>query len=49
VGFVAARLPAVSVAGAVRVELQSGATAVTLHWPTAHTLELAAWLQAMAR
>ncbi len=49
VGFVAARLPAASAAGSVRVELQAGTTAVALHWPTAHTLELAAWLQAMAR
>jgi hypothetical protein len=48
-GFVAARLPAASAAGAVRIELQTGAAAVTLHWPTAHTFELAAWLQAMAR
>jgi hypothetical protein len=49
VGFVAARLPAASTAGAVRIELQAGTTAVALHWPTAHTRELAAWLQAMAR
>ena len=48
-GFVAARLPAASAASSVRVELQAGASAVTLHWPTAHTLELAAWLQAMTR
>lgn len=49
VGFVAARLPAAPVAGSVRVELHAGTTAVALHWPTAHTLELAAWLQAMTR
>jgi len=49
VGFVAARLPAASAAGSVRIELQAGTTAVTVHWPTAHTRELAAWLQAMAR
>ena len=49
VGFVAARLPAASAAGSVRIELQTGTTAVALHWPTTHTLELAAWLQAMAR
>ena len=49
VGFVAARLPAASAAGSVRVELHAGTTAVTLHWPTAHTLALAAWLQAMTR
>lgn len=49
VGFVAARLPAASAAGSVRIELQTGTTAVSLHWPAAHTLELAAWLRAMAR
>lgn len=49
VGFVAARLPAASVGGSVRVELHAGTTAVTMHWPTAHTGELAAWLQAMSR
>jgi hypothetical protein len=49
VGFVAARLPTTSAAGSVRIELQTGTSAVTLHWPTAHTLELATWLQAMAR
>lgn len=49
IGFVAARLPAPSTAGSVRIELQAGTTAVALHWPTAHTRELAAWLQAMAR
>lgn len=49
VGFVAARLPAASAAGSVRIELHAGTTAVALHWPTAHALELAAWLQAMAR
>jgi hypothetical protein len=48
VGFVAARLPAASAAGSVRIELQTGTTAVALHWPTTHnTLELAAWLQAL--
>ena len=49
VGFVAARLPAAPAAGSVRVELHAGTTAVTLHWPTAHTLALAAWLQALSR
>ncbi|MBK9360858.1 MAG: hypothetical protein IPM99_06825 [Rubrivivax sp.] len=49
VGFVAARLPAASAAGSVRIELHARTTAVTLHWPTAHTLALAAWLQAMTR
>ena len=44
-GFVAARLPARAavVAGSVRIELHTGATAVALHWPTTHTAELAVW------
>jgi hypothetical protein len=49
VGFVAARLPAASAAGSVRIELQAGTTALTLHWPTVRCAELASWLQAMAR
>jgi hypothetical protein len=52
VGFVAAPLPetsTVKAVGSVRIELLAGTTAVTLHWPTAHTLELAAWLRAMGR
>jgi hypothetical protein len=48
-GFVAARLPVASAAGSVRIELQAGTTGLTLHWPTAHALELAAWLQALSR
>ena len=40
---------AASAAGSVRIELHARTTAVTLHWPTAHTLALAAWLQAMTR
>ena len=52
IGFVAARLAVVSSAssaGSVRIELQAGTTALTLHWPTTHAVELAAWLQAMPR
>lgn len=48
-GFVAARLPAASAPGSVRIELQAGSTALTLHWPTTHAVELAALLQAMPR
>jgi hypothetical protein len=49
VGFVAAGLAVAPAAGAVRIELQASTTGVTLHWPTAHALDLTAWLQAMAR
>ena len=43
-GFVAARVPA-PIAATVRVELQAGAKRIDLHWPVAHTGELAAWLR----
>ena len=43
-GFVAASLPA-SAPASVRVELNAGATRVELHWPLAHTRELATWLR----
>ena len=43
-GFVAARLPA-PIPATVRVELQAGAKRIDLHWPVAHTGELAAWLR----
>lgn len=48
-GFVAARLPTAPTSGSVRIELQTGATAMTLHWPTTHTVELAALLRAIPR
>lgn len=44
VGFVAANLPA-SAAASVRIEVLAGATRVELHWPLAHTRELATWLR----
>ena len=47
-GFVAARMPA-GLAATVRVELQAGATRVELHWPVAHTGELASWLREVGR
>ena len=43
-GVVAASLPA-RAAAAVRIEVLAGATRVELHWPLAHTRELAAWLR----
>ena len=52
-GFVAARVakdkPPMSPGDSVRIELQAGATAVALHWPTTHTRELAAWLRELGR
>jgi hypothetical protein len=47
-GFVAARMPAAS-AATVRIELQAGSTRVELHWPSANSRELAAWLREVGR
>ena len=49
-GFVAASLPVNrNTSAAVRIELSTGATRVELHWPLAHTRELAAWLREVGR
>lgn len=52
-GFVAARVAATAaaagVSGTVRIEVQAGASRVELHWPLAHTRELAAWLREVGR
>ena len=52
-GFVAARvakvMPASPARDSVRIELQAGATAVAVHWPTTHPREMAAWLRELGR
>ncbi|HRG71690.1 MAG: hypothetical protein JSS13_06280 [Proteobacteria bacterium] len=50
-GFVAAEVAAAkaSTAAAIRVELRTGATSVQLHWPLAHTRELAECLRELGR
>jgi hypothetical protein len=47
-GFVAARVCATTSAS-VRVELSAGSTRLDLHWPLAHTRELAAWLRELGQ
>jgi len=47
-GFIAARVPPVTTS-TVRVELSAGVTRVELHWPLAHTHELAVWLREVSR
>ena len=47
-GFVAAGLPGLAAAAAVRVCLP-GTRGIELHWPLSHTAELAAWLREVAR
>ena len=51
-GLVAARLAPNAVvpsAQTVQVELSAGATRIALHWPLAHTGELAAFVREIAR
>jgi hypothetical protein len=49
-GFVAARVAAPSIAPAsVRVELRTGSSRLELHWPLAHTRELAALLRELGQ
>ena len=48
-GFVAARVASGAASTSVRVELNSGAARLELHWPLAHTRELAALLRELGR
>ena len=48
-GFVAARVAPGCASTSVRLELNLGATRLDLHWPLAHTRELAALLRELDR
>jgi hypothetical protein len=48
-GFVAARVAPSAAATAVRMELNAGPTRLELHWPLAHTRELAVLLRELGR
>jgi len=48
-GFVAARIAPSVGTPAVRVQIDAGAARLELHWPLAHTRELAALLREMGR
>lgn len=48
-GFVAARVAPSVASTSVRVEFGAGSTRLELHWPLAHTRELAALLREMGR
>ncbi len=48
-GFVAARMAPGGAGASVRVELNAGPTRLELHWPLAHTRELAALLRELGR
>jgi len=48
-GFVAACLQLPRIASLVRIEVNAGAARLELHWPLAHTRELAALLRELGR
>ena len=48
-GFVAARVAPSVASASVRVELNAAAARLELHWPLAHTRELAALLRELSR
>lgn len=48
-GFVAARVASPCASSSVRIELNAGAARLELHWPLAHTRELAALLCELGR
>lgn len=48
-GFVAARVASPGTGTSVRIELSAGTARVELHWPLAHTRELAALLCELGR
>ena len=48
-GFVAARVAPGATSTSVRVELNAGAARLELHWPLAHTRDLAALLREIGR
>ena len=48
-GFVAARVAPVTASSSLRLELNAGGARIDLHWPLAHTRELAALVRELAR
>ena len=48
-GFVAARVAPIAALASVRVELNAGGARLDLHWPLAHTRELATLLREFSR
>jgi hypothetical protein len=48
-GFVAARVGPSAASASVRVELSTGSARLELHWPLAHTRELAALLRELGQ
>ena len=48
-GFVAARVAPIAASASVRVALNAGTARLELHWPLAHTRELAALVRELSR
>ena len=48
-GFVAARVAPPAAPATVHIEVNAGAARLDLHWPLAHTLELAALVRELGR
>ena len=47
--FVPVQLPCTAPAPDIRIELRRGATAITVHWPSAQTAQCAAWMRELLR
>ena len=47
--FVPVQLPCTPPTPDIRIELRRGATAITVHWPSADTAQCAAWMRELLR
>ena len=47
--FVPVQLPCTPPTPDIRIELRRGATAITVHWPSAETAQCAAWMRELLR
>ena len=47
--FVPLQLPCTPPAPDIRIELRRGATAITVHWPSAEAAQCAAWMRELLR
>ena len=48
-GFVPVQLPCLPPTPDIRIELRRGATAITVHWPSAEAGQCAAWMRELLR
>ena len=47
--FVPVQLPCAQPTPDIRIELRRGATAITVHWPSAEAAQCAAWMRELLR